>query len=184
MTSTGARSLGVGALAPALGAAAHVEAGGGAPELTVPVVVVAFLTAAVAASAVRRRVPVVRLVAVLGAGQVGWHLTMGAGGAHGMAHGTAHGLADGPLHALPSPGMVAAHALATLLVALGAAGADRAVRSMVTVRVRAFLALLELRVDPPVVGRPRVVGPATAPVVAALLRVRPVRGPPVRPAAA
>ncbi|MCD2188774.1 hypothetical protein [Actinomycetospora soli] len=179
MTSTGARALGVGALAPALGVAAHVEAGGGTPDLTAPVVLVAFLTAGVAALAVRRRVPVVRLVAVLGAGQVGWHLTMGAG--PGDPH-AGHDVA----HALPSPGMVAAHALATLLVALGAAGADRAVRTLLARRVGAVLALLGSR---PVVAAPSappaVPGPAATPVVAAaLLRVRPLRGPPVRPAVA
>lgn len=179
MTSTGARALGVGALAPALGAAAHVEAGGGRPELTAPVLLVAFLTAGLAASVVRRRVGVVRLVVVLAAGQVGWHLAMGAGGAHAAHAG------HGAMSAAPSPGMVAAHAVATVLVALGAAGADRAVATLVGRRVGVVLALLRggpAMPEPPV---PPVLPPAVAvPVAVALLRVRPLRGPPVRPAVA
>jgi hypothetical protein len=179
VTSTGARRLGVGALAPALGAAAHVEAGGGLPELTPPVLVVGFLTAGLAALAVRRRIGVVRLTLVLAAGQVGWHLTMGD--AH-VGHAMAHGMSP----AAPSPGMVAAHAVATLLVVLGAAGADRAVATMLAARVGALLSLLGpgplVPAAPPVRhGRPPVVA---APITSALLRVRPLRGPPVRPAVA
>jgi hypothetical protein len=177
VTSTGARVLGVGALAPALGAAAHVEAGGGLPELTLPVLLVAVLTAGLAASVVRRRVGVLRLAVVLGAGQVGWHLAMGAGADHAM-------------HAMPttapSSGMVAAHGLATVLVALGAAGADRAVGALVAGQVGAVLAVLRGGPAIPVAAPARrEVPPSVAvPVTAALLRVRPLRGPPVRPVAA
>ncbi|WP_018333082.1 hypothetical protein [Actinomycetospora chiangmaiensis] len=182
MTSTGARALGVGALAPALGAAAHVEAGGGLPELTAPVLLVAFLTAGLAASVVRRRVGVLRLAVVLGAGQVAWHLAMASGGEQA---GHAMTAAD-PMSATPSPGMVTAHLVTTVLVALGAAGADRAVAAMVAAQVGAVLALLRGDVAVPVVTPASCqVGRTVArPVAAALLRTRPLRGPPVRPAAA
>ncbi|MEJ2867106.1 hypothetical protein WCD74_04975 [Actinomycetospora sp. OC33-EN08] len=177
MTPTAARALVVGALAPALGAAAHVEAGGGLPEVTAAVVAVAFLTAGLAALVVRRRVGVVRLVGVLAAGQVGWHLAMGPSGEH-AGHTMSHHVT-----ATPSPGMLAAHAAATVLVALGAAGADRAVGELVARRVGTVLALLGAR--PPAPSSP--VAAAAPPAVrgrdaALLLRVRPLRGPPVRPA--
>ncbi|MDL5157798.1 hypothetical protein [Actinomycetospora termitidis] len=179
MTSTGARALGVGALAPTLGAAAHVEAGGGLPEVGLPVLAVAFLTAGLAALVVRRRVGVVRLTVVLAVGQLGWHLTLGTGAEH-----AAHDMAGMP-PAGPSPSMVAAHAVVTLLVALGAAGADRAVATMVAARVGAVLDLLRTGPPAPTWGSVSVVRPVERghrPAV--LFRARPLRGPPVRPAAA
>jgi hypothetical protein len=180
VTSTGARALGVGALAPALGAAAHVEAGGGLPELTGPVLLVAFLTAGLAAAAVRRRVGVLRLAVVLGVGQVGWHLAMGPGSAH-----AGHAMDHAATPAVPSAGMVAAHGVVTVLVALGAAVTDRAVATMLARRVDRVLALLAPYPGPPSVWRPGRIRPvAVVPAAVTLLRSRPLRGPPGCPAVA
>ncbi|MFC5065169.1 hypothetical protein [Actinomycetospora atypica] len=166
---TSARAVAVGALAPALGAALHVEAGGGAPEITPGVLATGVLVAASAGWLSRRRPGAVRLAAILAAGQLAWHVAMGAGHA-GMDHGPTG----------PSPAMVAAHVVTTLLVALGVTRADRAVLALVADRI---VGLLTVPAGPrPSSGTPLVPArTARKPTATVLLPTRPLRGPPVRP---
>lgn len=170
---TSARAVAVGALAPALGAALHVEAGGGAPEVTPTLLVTGALVALSAGWLSRRGPGPVGLAAILGAGQVVWHVAMGVEptGHAAMDHGTTS----------PSAGMVAAHALTTLLVALGVTRADRAVLALVADRI---VGMLAVPAGPrPSSGTP--LAPARNERVAtatALLPARSLRGPPVCPA--
>lgn len=179
MTST--RAVAVGALAPALGAALHVGAGGGAPEVTPTLLVTGVLVALSAGRLSRRRPGPVGLAAILVAGQLAWHVTIGieASGHAGhaaMDHGTTSHATAGMTAA-----MVAAHAVTTLLVALGVTRADRAVLALVADRL---VALLAVPAGPrPSSGTALVPGRIDRrPTAAALLPARSLRGPPVRPA--
>lgn len=187
----GVRALLVGALAPALGAAAHLEAGGGfpttTPGLVATAVVVAGLAAALthaAAGPARREPGVLAVAAVLGLGQAVWHAALavapaGAGSGHAMTGGPA-----APMTAMsamaPTPTMVAAHALATVVVALGVVGADRALLVALAARLRRVLVVLcaprpaAARSSGPVIVRPD--GPWRRRVI---VRCAPRRGPPV-----
>ena len=175
---TSARAVAVGALAPALGAALHVGAGGGAPEVTPTLLVTGVLVALSAGWLSRRRPGPVGLAAILGAGQLAWHVTMGVGPVDHAAMG--HGTTSHAVAGL-TPAMLAAHAVTTLLVALGVTRADRAVLALVADRIVGMLAV-------PAGPRPSS-GTPLAPVrtertatANALLPARSLRGPPVRPA--
>ena len=175
---TSARAVAVGVLAPALGAALHVEAGGGAPEVTPTLVATGVLVALSAGWLSRRRPGPVGLATILAAGQFAWHVAMGveSAGHAAMDHGT-----TSPATASPSAAMVAAHALTTLLVTLGVTRADRAVLELVADRI---VGMLAVRAGPrPSSGTPLVPGRIERrPTATALLPTRSLRGPPVRPA--
>ena len=175
---TSARAVTVGALAPALGAALHVEAGGGAPELTPTLLATGVLVALSAAWLSRRRGGPVRLATILVAGQLAWHVAMGVepAGHAAMGHGPASHAVAGM-----TAGMLAAHAVTTLLVALGVTRADRAVLALVADRI---VGMLVAPAGPrPSSGTPLVPRRTERrPTAVALLPTRPLRGPPVRPA--
>lgn len=175
---TSARAVAVGALAPALGAALHVEAGGGAPEVTPTLLVAGVLVALSAGWLSRRRPGPVGLAAILVAGQLAWHVAMGAEpAAHAaMDHGP-----TSPATTSMTAAMVAAHALTTLLVTLVVTRADRAVLALVADRI---VGMLAVPAGPrPSSGTALVPGHIERrPTATVLLPSRPLRGPPVRPA--
>jgi hypothetical protein len=181
--TAGARALVVGVLAPALGALAHLGAGGGLHHGTPALGAVAVLVAAVAAVAallVRFRRGLLPVLVALGGGQVAWHLALAGPGGDGMA-----AMADMAGTAVPGPAMIGAHAATTLVIALGVVGVEGAVALLVAGGVAVDAALRRLGTRP--TGPPRRLGPRLGlprfhhvpPRPAPLRRAPGRRGPPV-----
>jgi hypothetical protein len=198
--AAGARALVVGLLAPTLGVLAHVGAGGMLPHDAPVLGAMAVLVGAGAALLVRRRTGLVRIVAALGGGQVAWHLALagvgsstpdmiGMGGAvgvdgmidmAGIGTSAAVGMAG---MAVPGPAMVGAHAVTTLVVALGVVGVETAVALLVAggIVVHGALRRLGTRPSPPRAA-PRARAPRfrrVPPRPAPLRHAPALRGPPV-----
>jgi hypothetical protein len=146
-------------------AVGHVLAGGAVPDLTVLVVLFPLLTAALVGVADHRRSTTATIV-TLGAGQLALHVLLGL--LHPHAHTAAEPVA-----------MVAAHAAATLVVAVFLRHADQA---LATAGAALRRVLPRRPFVPPADGplRPlRVAGPARALRSLTLVAVPARRGPPV-----
>ncbi|MFC4603431.1 hypothetical protein [Rhodococcus kronopolitis] len=165
------RGTAVGGVTVAVAVAAHGIAGGGLPSGSTLVLLAGFAAVLVGVSAA---IPVLRsgrpaLVAVLAAGQVGAHLTLGVGGHHS-------GVSDS---AVPSLGMVVAHVLAIGVCAAAIAAAER-IGPRTEAALRAVVAAIFAAI--PVAERARTWRPVVDvhPIVSALCRAAtPRRGPPV-----
>jgi hypothetical protein len=150
--AAGAQALVVGLLAPTLGALAHLGAGGGLQHGTPALGAVAVLVGAVAALLVRVRRGLLPVLVALGGGQVAWHLALAGPGGDGMA-----AMADMAGTAVPGPAMIGAHAVTTLVIALGVVGVEGAVALLVAGGVAVDAALRRLGTRP--TGPPRRLAP-------------------------
>ncbi|WP_380165019.1 hypothetical protein [Jannaschia sp. R86511] len=124
-TGTGAgacRAVLLAATVVGLAAGGHLLAGGAAPSWQA-VVLSLLVVAVLSTAAASRRVPVWRLVAVVGGGQAVLH--------HALTSGTAehHAVA-------PDPGMVAAHAVATLVTVLAVRWGEAVLRTLLAWALR------------------------------------------------
>lgn len=166
------------AFSAVLTAAGHVAGGGRLPDLTVLVVLLPLLAGLFTTVAERLRTPVGTIV-VLGAGQLALHELIEL---LSPAHATHHAMAAHYAPALPpstGAGMLAIHALATLVTAVALRFADRAIAAVGAALRRAVRRPPVLCADRPLatLAGP---GPAvTLRLACALAAAHVRRGPPV-----
>jgi hypothetical protein len=165
-----ARGLLLAALATLLATTGHVVGGGSLDDLSPFAVLVPMLATVMVAVAERCR-GIVAMLAALGAGQAGLHAVLGVLTAH-------HDHVGGAV--LPAPPMVAAHAVATLVVAAVLWHADAAVGALTAVLRRTLPRRVPIAaVDVPLPTRPIPAADVPWRARVALVAAHARRGPPL-----